>query len=209
MNRTLASIVAAVALLIPLSVGSASAEESEQTDASMPATLLYVFEGRDVVVKPIAGQQGAFSFTMPITKSNKRVTWFTDRPNRDAGRMSMDALVNLWQKDEEDSFLNDPPNAAITVGERVVVATMTNPRITTNKKGDQSLVATMTLVNADRLAELASGDSFVALQAQQAGSNARPGSKTLPLVSVFVDTTTCQVQKGWLNTYVCTCDSCY
>lgn len=206
MKRRIAATIAALSLLVPLSAGSAHAEEAEESSAS---SLLYVFEGRDVKVKPIKGQQGSFTFRMPITQSNKRVTWFTDRPDRYAGRMTMDALVKMWQKDEADSFKNEPPNAAITFGERVVVAVMTNPRITESPAGDRTLVAKMSLVNADKAAQIANGNSFVSQYAKSVGSNSRPESLTLPLVSVFVDTTTCQVQKGWLNTYVCTCDLCY
>lgn len=169
-------------------MGSAHAQEAPVPEAE---SLLFVFEGRDVTVKPIAGERGSFTFRMPITQSNKRVTWFTDRPDRDAGRMTMDSLVALWQDDETDSFKNEPPNAALTIGEKVVVATMTNPRITENKDGDQSLVAKMTLVNADKLADLAGGDSYVAKHASRVESNTRPATRTLPLVSVFVDTSNC------------------
>lgn len=193
MIRRLASALATAVLLMSLATTAAHAEETSSFEG---VSLLFVFEGRDVSVKPVAGQQGSFTVSVPITQANKRVTWFTDRPDRQAGRMTMDSLVALWQNDEADGFRNEPPNAALTVGQKVVVATMTDPQIKEGKDGSRSLVSTMTLVNADKVAELASGDSFVAKQAQRVLSNTRPKAATLPLVSFFVDTSTC-VPGSW------------
>lgn len=60
---------------------------------------------------------------------------FTDRPERVAGHMKTAAFVPFWSKGK-DSFLNDPPNADLSIleGDKLqqVVVTIMNPVLTGN-----------------------------------------------------------------------------
>ena len=44
---------------------------------------------------PVEGQAGTYTFTMPIRTAKQPVIWFTDRPARDAGTLSMRNFVGL------------------------------------------------------------------------------------------------------------------
>ncbi len=60
---------------------------------------------------------------------------FTDRPERVAGHMKTSAFVPFWSKGK-DSFLNDPPNADLSIldGDKLqqVVVTIMNPVLAGN-----------------------------------------------------------------------------
>jgi hypothetical protein len=45
---------------------------------------------------------------------DKNTLWFTDRPERNGGVMPTEAFMHMWDEGE-DSFANDPPNAALIV----------------------------------------------------------------------------------------------
>ena len=198
--------VAVVALMTAAcsSTGETAAESTTTTTAEntteemapedMPA-YLFVYDGRDAEVAPVAGEQNSFTLTVPITLGNELVTWFTDRPNRDAGHMSMASFVDLWTDDGDDSFTADPPNVAISFAEKTVIATMTDPRILTGPDGAESLATTLTLVEGEALEQLTKSEQFLAVHAERADGTTLPGAVTLPSVSVFVDDST--VCSGW------------
>lgn len=52
-------------------------------------------------------------YTLTIHNTPPRVTYFTDRPNRIIGLMSMKAFINLWKEPLKDSFGKDAPNVSI------------------------------------------------------------------------------------------------
>jgi len=174
-----------------------STGEPVADDAAAPPAYLFAFDGSDAEVGPVAGEQGRFTLTVPITRGNQLVTWFTDRPNRDAGHLSMASFVDLWTSAGDDSFTADPPNVAISFEEKTVIATMTDPRIVTAADGSTSLATTMTLVEGKALEQLATSGKYLAAHAERAQGTTLPGAVTLPSVSVFVDDSSGTVCSGW------------
>lgn len=79
--------------------------------------------------------------TATVTKAGKahrlalpagtRVTWFSDRPDRHAGTLTLRGLASLW---EASGFVEDPPNAAVLLtdkGETMThVVELTRPKVT-------------------------------------------------------------------------------
>ena len=59
--------------------------------------------------------------TLTLTGISPQTGWFTDRPYREAGQIPTEVFLALWDEDE-NSFADDPPNAAFTctVNEEVV-----------------------------------------------------------------------------------------
>lgn len=102
---------------------SASAAESSTTDVSV----LFAVTGRDVTVTPL---QGTSDYLVTIALPAEQVTWFTDRPERRAGTMSLTSFVDSWGA---VGFRQDPPNAALDLTRArkatIVTATMVAPRI--------------------------------------------------------------------------------
>lgn len=58
--------------------------------------------------------QGEFSDDVLSIETAPQVLFFSDRPNRMAGHVSTDFLLDLWNKGE-DSFKQNPPNAALSI----------------------------------------------------------------------------------------------
>ena len=170
---------------IALVLGLNTPAVAEQSDADTPASYLFVFEGRDAKLSPKGGS--SFELRMPIRRSNHLVTWFTDRPDRDAGHMSMSKFVGLWDLAGEDSFQSDPPNVAIELGQKTLIATMTNPRIESSKNGGEALVTKMTLVKGKELDKLQDSKRGLAAHAKRAGGNAHKGALDVKNIAVFVD----------------------
>lgn len=153
---------------------------------------LFVMEGQKARMVPVEGSARTYSFSMPLRDSRHMVTWFTDRPVRDAGHISMGQFVGLWSRRGGDSFADDPPNVAITyaVGgtRRVAIATMTKPGVSGQGwlGSAPALVATMTLVQPGRVKALARGRSHVASHAKRVRTvGAVP--RVLQSPAIFVD----------------------
>ncbi len=89
-----------------------------------PGILYSLDAGSSRVVKEGTGHR----LFMP---AGTRVTWFTDRPEREAGSISLRDLAALWGP---SGFVKDPPNAALIVreaaGDRTHVVELTKPRTT-------------------------------------------------------------------------------
>jgi hypothetical protein len=170
--------------------GSSDSSSTSATSASTPATAattttadaaaeeaapayLYSFYGTDATVTPVAGSKVAYDVSVPVDAASTEVTWFTDRPNRDAGTMSFEALASLWAKPGADSFSADPPNVSIVFGSgkgqpRTAIAEMTNTKIVDNPSGEgQLLQATMTVATGQEAAEIAKADGLVAVHANR------------------------------------------
>lgn len=56
--------------------------------------------------------QGENSETLTLKIPDKKVIYFSDRPNRVSGNMSLEKFVQQWSKGK-DSFKDDPPNAEL------------------------------------------------------------------------------------------------
>jgi hypothetical protein len=191
--RTRTALAAAVlAVAAPVALAHAAPDPGQTAHAKQSnVSLLFVFEGQSAQMAPVEGQAGTYTFTMPIRTAKQPVIWFTDRPARDAGTLSMRKFVGLWSAQGTDTFATDPPNVAIayTSGgkQKTFIATMTSPVII---PGTAKLQATMTAVPAVQLATQASGKGKLAKHAKNAQRNPSlypTSSVVVPMPSVFVD----------------------
>ena len=94
--------------------------------------------------------------TLTLTGVSLQTGWFTDRPYRDAGRMTTAAFVALFSEERANSFAENPPDADFTCesGGEVVnqVVTLTDPVL---DEAAGTLTYTAALV-----ASAGEGDSF-------------------------------------------------
>lgn len=180
---------AAVAAMVTLAICSVAAGPTLAQGArpETRASYLFVFDGRNADLKRVDGTGKSLELTVPLRGQNQRVTWFTDRPVRDAGQVRMKDFVGLWQGSGRDSFRQDPPNVAVSFDGATLIATMTNPRIVDTREGGHALVATLTLVRGQALADFAKSTSGIAGHAKRVGDNQLPPRGRIRNVSVFVD----------------------
>ena len=108
-------LAAAAGLLLASACGSESNGASSPTTTapgSTPAdadgSLLFAFDGDRATVSGDA-QQG---WTLELTGVGQAMV-FTERPDRDAARISMSMLVGDW----DELFRSDPPNVAVALAE--------------------------------------------------------------------------------------------
>ncbi len=188
MSPRLSTTVAASSLAL-LAAGATVAVGAQ---AKGGVSYLFVVEGQKARMVPVEGSARTYSFSMPLRDSRHTVTWFTDRPVRDAGHIPMGQFVGLWSRRGGDSFADDPPNVAVAYtargARRVAIATMTTPGVAAGGwlGSAPALVATMTLVQPNRVKALARGTSHVASHAKRARAvGAVP--RVLQSPAVFVD----------------------
>lgn len=85
--------------------------------------ILYSLDARD---GRIVKRGHAYRLFLPARSA---VTWFTNRPERRAGFLSLRSLAAIWKA---SGFVKDPPNAALIVtqraGDRTHVVELTKPR---------------------------------------------------------------------------------
>ncbi len=191
--RTRTALAAAVlAVAAPVALAHAAPDTGQTAHAKQSkVSVLFVFEGQSAEMAPVEGQAGTYTFTMPIRTAKQPVIWFTDRPARDAGTLSMRNFVGLWSVKGTDTFATDPPNVAIvyTSGgkKKTLIATMTSPVII---PGTAKVQATMTAVPEAQLATHAKGKGKLAKHAKNAQRNPNlpPSSSVIVRTpSVFVD----------------------
>ena len=196
--RALTAIAAVgLAVAAPVALAHAAPDPGQTAHATQSkASLLFVFEGQRAQMAPVEGQAGTYTFTMPIRTAKQPVIWFTDRPARDAGTLSMRNFVGLWSVKGTNTFATDPPNVAIvyTSGgkQKTLIATMTSPVIIPPiaTPGTAKLQATMTAVPEALLATHAKGKGKLAKHAKRAQRNPMrfPASGMIVRTpSVFVD----------------------
>ena len=196
--RTRTALAAAVlAVTAPVAVAQAALGTGQTAHAKQSkASVLFVLEGQSAQMAPVEGQAGTYTFTMPIRTAKQPVIWFTDRPARDAGTLSMGNFVGLWSAPGTDTFATDPPNVAIvyTSGgkQKTFIATRTSPVIIppTATPGTAKLQATMTAVPDAQLAAYAKGKGKLAKHAKRAQRNTMrfPASSVgVSYAAVFVD----------------------
>ena len=199
--RTLTALAAAaIAVAAPVALAQAAPDAGQTAHAKKSkASVLFVTEGPIAQMAPVEGQAGTYTFTMPIRTAKQPVIWFTDRPARDAGTLSMKNFVGLWSVQGTNTFATDPPNVAIvyTSGgkQKTLIATMTSPVIIppTATPGTAKLQATMTAVPEAQLATYAKGKGKLAKHAKNAkrNPNRSPASSVIVQTpSVFVDSYT-------------------
>ncbi|CAD0232029.1 conserved hypothetical protein [Planktothrix agardhii] len=108
---------------------SAQNTPSKQETSSDQVQLMFVQTAEDLKVNP--NEQ-----TLRLVNVNQQTLYFSDRPKRVAGNLTMPAYLDEWTaKAGKDNFKNDPPNATLSVYEgnkkenTLVVVEISNPVI--------------------------------------------------------------------------------
>lgn len=114
MNRIrITTVLLGLAIMLVLTATASAAESS----------LLYSVTSKDV---QIVGSGRAMRVSVP---ADAPLSWFTNRPTRQAGSSTAAALVSGWQA---NGFASDPPNAAIVTsgkaGSMQTIVTLRAPR---------------------------------------------------------------------------------
>jgi hypothetical protein len=124
MNRKVASILIAIAVLLALYPAVRLATAQPKT----PASLLFVQTAQKIDYK---------DGVMTLYDVPAQTMFFTDRPNRVVGNLQTSAFVSKWTTDKTpNGFATVPPNAAVTVfepgGAKTAIVELTNPRLDGN-----------------------------------------------------------------------------
>lgn len=100
-NRS-TSLVAALLLMLPTVAFAQEGSPPPSPDATGSPVLFVV-----------SGGSGSIDGDVLTLEQVDSVIWFTDRPSRDAGHISVEAFIDAWG-DGADSFADDPPNAELS-----------------------------------------------------------------------------------------------
>ena len=174
-------------------VGCGASDSSTTTAAAAVPERLYVFEGVDASIKPVAGSDGVYSFAMPIDATRKGVTMFTDRPYRDAKTLSFEVLASLWTKDGATGFKADPPNVALVYGpegaeQKTMIAEMSNAKVVDSPDGKGELLeATLTIATDQAVAALAKTSGTLGAHAKRHAAFTTIDIADTKEIAVFVD----------------------
>lgn len=101
--------ILAVALLGAFLIGRSTVDPTADVADAQPAASLLFSAIPDNAVIVAVGER--YSITVPVTTP---ITWFTDRPDRQAGTMTMADLVAAWSAEQFDV---NPPNASVVITE--------------------------------------------------------------------------------------------
>jgi len=178
-----------IALLVGASIASVLTFTltRDSKSASSEPSYLFVYEGNNAELTPIGDSETEFTLTVPIASESAKVSWFTDRPYRDAGHMTYKEFESIFTTDEEDSFKADPPNVAIQLEDTTLIATMTVPKIIPWLNGGKAFAANFVIVPQKDQKDIDAEVSFLAQHLTRNTQNTHGGARTLDEVSVFVD----------------------
>lgn len=96
---------------LPYTASAQSSTPSKETAADQKVQLMFVQTADDLKVNP--KEQ-----TLRLVNVNQQTLYFSDRPKRVAGNLTMPAYLDEWTAMAgSDNFTNDPPNATLSVYE--------------------------------------------------------------------------------------------
>lgn len=167
------------------SCGSDPATQSESADEK-PACL-FVMDGEDAKITPASDFEKTIELTIPLRGANHLVTWFTDRLVREAGHITMNQFARLWQRHGDDAFKNIPPNVAVSLNDKTLIATMTELQTVALDDGDEVLQTRMRLVRGEALSELQRKEHGLSAHVDRAAGDADIDELALESVSLFID----------------------
>jgi len=110
MRRNFITAAALTVAMAPLTASLSFAAETEQTKAEKEKIqLMFVQTAEDLK---------ADDKTLRLVNVGQQTLYFSDRPVRIAGHLSMPAYMDEWKAGAgPDNFANDPPNATLSVYE--------------------------------------------------------------------------------------------
>jgi hypothetical protein len=114
-NSTTSALVLTTALLtitglgFPVISSSQSKPTKQETASDQKVQLMFVQTSEDLKVN-------SKDKTLRLVNVNPQTLYFSDRPKRVAGNLTMPAYFDEWTaKAGPDNFKNDPPNATLSV----------------------------------------------------------------------------------------------
>ena len=176
------SLIAALAVVI-VAAGlfftiNGDEKPSAESSANAPS-YLFVYEGENAEIKPIGDAGTSFTLAVPIKSELNQVTWFTDRPYRDAGHISYKYFVSMFYESS---------SVAISSGGATIIAEMTKPKIITLGNNQKAISATFILIDDHKEKAIKEGKSMIDTHSDRGLDNPRiKKAMTLARVSVFVD----------------------
>ena len=194
-----AAVSAALMLGTVAAVPAVAQTKGANTNASPCAgsnkkatSFLWTFGGKNVRLKPSATRSREFTLIMPVQGKSNTVTWFTDRPQRVAGQISIGSFVDMWDKTSgPNSFKEDPPNVAISTTGGTLVAKMNEPRIIDSEDVGSVMKVSLRLLKNQELSQL-SKNKNLAYHVSRAGDNKLNSSQLkFDRIMVFVDGSGC------------------
>ena len=103
--------------------------DTDEIDPSKPESKLFIQKSENAEIKKTTANK----YKITLQNIDSRVTWFGDRPERNAGELNTQQFIDSWKR---YGFKSTPPNAALTGlhnGERkIVTVELKNPEY--NKK---------------------------------------------------------------------------
>lgn len=125
MRSSAAKLLIVCGALLGLAVFAAAAAAAPAGGGHAKGSLLYVQETAGGSIERL----GAGAYRLRLTGVSPRVTTFTDRPRRRAGRQGLESFVAGWGG---NGFAADPPNAALVldhapVSHDVALLTLSHP----------------------------------------------------------------------------------
>lgn len=109
-------------LLTAFSAAAQDATPEATMEAGEQASILFTHTGDEGTLT--AADNG--TYTLTLTGASSQVLWFTDRPARGAGYLSMSTYLQTWDEGS-DSFESDPPNASVIIDGQGVALEIMNP----------------------------------------------------------------------------------
>lgn len=111
------ALILAAALLaiagsgIPHAASAQNTVSPPKVSANQKVQLMFVQTAEDLKVDPAAK-------TLRLVNINPQTIYFSDRPQRIAGNVTMAAYLDEWKAGEgPDNFASDPPNATLSIYE--------------------------------------------------------------------------------------------
>ncbi|MEK6224148.1 MAG: hypothetical protein N2A97_04715 [Thermodesulfobacteriales bacterium] len=134
------TIVVIFTLMLTLVAGSVFAEHV--IDDSKNTGYLFV----------ISGTSGSLDGGTLTLNGVPNVIYFSDRPARKAGHMSVSEFVEMWHKGD-DSFKADPPNATLSVLKKDEALNLTIELMTVERTAPGTLVFKVTMLRTGQISE--------------------------------------------------------
>ncbi len=95
----------------PLAMGSTTLKGLSPKNKHPKEEYLFVESADKATIKIIPGKDK--TYTIVLKNIDPFVTYFSDRPIRDAGELSIEKFIEMWHHKNVNSFRENPPNAVL------------------------------------------------------------------------------------------------
>ena len=138
--------------VLPFALRAVAQDTAKKSDDKEPA-VEYLFV-------QVAEKCSLKDGVLKLSDVGSSTIYFADRPHRDAGHIHTKSCVESWSKGGDDSFENDPPNAALSLvtkkDSKEFVVVLSKPRL----KG-KDLLYDVKVLEGDENVEGGPGSLFI------------------------------------------------